>query len=260
MNIETSHYPTIGQSVAHGNTSDRYQFVPTSRMLTVLADYGWHPSKVMEARTRKSENLGFQKHIVRLRNETQLPVQVGEYVPEIVLINSHMGTCAFSLMAGIFRLVCLNGLVTGDSFACEKVRHTGYADEIAETSVRLITESMPKTIEAVQSFKGIKLLDSERQAFADSAIELIKDPEDKYSIKPSELLRVRRWNDKQDESLWGTLNVVQENVMKGGLRRYDVNGRRNATRAVKNIDRNIGLNRALWSLADKMAELKIALN
>ena len=60
--------------------------------------------------------------------------------------------------------------------------------------------------------------------------------------------------------LWTTFNVVQENIIRGGLRgrKRGSNGRmRNmTTRPVKALDRNIKLNQALWVLTEKMAELK----
>ncbi|MFS1808980.1 hypothetical protein ACL6UX_28660, partial [Bacillus anthracis] len=57
------------------------------------------------------------------------------------------------------------------------------------------------------------------------------------------------------------LNVIQENVIKGGLRgvQRDDEGRRVRrikTRSVNSIDQDIKLNKALWLLAEKMAALK----
>jgi len=64
--------------------------------------------------------------------------------------------------------------------------------------------------------------------------------------------------------LWHTLNVVQENVVRGGLHGMqhgvDPNGRKTfrrvTTREVRGIDQDVKLNRALWMLAERMAELK----
>jgi len=50
--------------------------------------------------------------------------------------------------------------------------------------------------------------------------------------------------------------VVQENVIKGGqLTGYSDKGRRQKTRPVRSIDRDLKLNKAMWSLAEKMKEL-----
>jgi len=53
---------------------------------------------------------------------------------------------------------------------------------------------------------------------------------------------------------------MQENAIKGGLRGWsrDKKGRvkRTSTRAIKSIDQDNALNRALWTLAEKMMQLK----
>ncbi|WP_271898783.1 DUF932 domain-containing protein [Candidatus Phyllobacterium onerii] len=70
----------------------------------------------------------------------------------------------------------------------------------------------------------------------------------------------RRYDDKAND-LWTTFNVTQENVIRGGLRGMllDEQGRRVrrvSTRAVNGIDQDIKLNKALWVLSQKMAQLK----
>lgn len=257
MNIEN--FATINQASAHSKTSDRYAMIPTSRMLNILADHGFMPAKVQEARTRIEENRGFQKHIVRLRAANTSAI-VGEYYPEIVLINSHMGSSSFQLMCGVYRLVCANGMMVGETWGTERVKHTGFADDKAEQAVIRIANALPRVGEAVESFRSIALNDSERMAFASSAIELVKDGDDKYSLDPANVIRPRRWSDKADQSLWGTFNVVQESLIRGGVRRVDANGNRSRTREVRNIDRSVAINRALWMLTEKMAELKTANN
>ena len=62
------------------------------------------------------------------------------------------------------------------------------------------------------------------------------------------------------QSLWQTFNVIQENLIRGGLdgRRQTADGRirRSRTRPINGIDQNVGLNRALWTLAEGMQRLK----
>ena len=55
-------------------------------------------------------------------------------------------------------------------------------------------------------------------------------------------------------SLWATLNTVQELVMQGGIKGRTNTGRRTTTRPVKAVDRDVKLNKALWILAEKLAE------
>ena len=49
---------------------------------------------------------------------------------------------------------------------------------------------------------------------------------------------------------------VQENAIRGGQPGRSTQGRRVRTREVGSIDRNVGLNRALWVLAEEMRKLK----
>lgn len=256
MNIETSRYETLTQTEAHENTSDRYSLIPTSRVLTVLADHGWHPAKVMEARTRKEENQGFQKHIVRLRNESYGTdfASVGDSLPEIVLINSHMGSASFQLMAGIFRLVCSNGMIAGNIASDYKIRHVGYTDSAVESAIAGIVGHVPMIAEKLGEFSGIVLNPEEQRAYAKAAIEL-RFEGDKWAVKPEELLTPRRWNDRLTPDLWSTYNVVQENLIKG-TRVTDIDGRRRNARRVASIDKDTSINRALWVMAEEMAKLK----
>jgi hypothetical protein len=60
--------------------------------------------------------------------------------------------------------------------------------------------------------------------------------------------------------LWRTFNRVQEHLITGGDRYVHraATGRKSyrETRPVQSIDGYVGLNRALWVLATRMAELK----
>jgi len=49
---------------------------------------------------------------------------------------------------------------------------------------------------------------------------------------------------------------LQENALRGGLQGRTVQGHRMRTREVASIDRGVGLNRALWVLAEEMRRLK----
>jgi hypothetical protein len=48
---------------------------------------------------------------------------------------------------------------------------------------------------------------------------------------------------------------VQENLIKGGVTGVTSKGKRTHTRAVKGIDGDIKLNRALWVMAEQMLQL-----
>ena len=60
----------------------------------------------------------------------------------------------------------------------------------------------------------------------------------------------------QGNDLWSVLNRVQENVIQGGIRARSADGKRTTTRAVKGIDQDVKLNRAIWTLGEEMRRLK----
>src|SRR5574343_663907 len=152
-NIEN--YDSVMQVKASSVVSDRYSFIPTTRVLSVFREQGWIPSRIKEASTRIEEHKGFQKHMIRLRQDT-VNRKVGDLFPEIVLTNSHCGSASFKVMAGLFRLVCLNGLTVADStFQTHRIKHIGYTDQKVVDATYSILQETPKILDKVQEVKAI---------------------------------------------------------------------------------------------------------
>jgi hypothetical protein len=113
-------------------------------------------------------------------------------------------------------------------------------------------------LETVNRWKGISLNIAEQEAFAEGAKALNYSTID---LEAKRLLSARRQEDfrsKEDNTrdLWRTFNVVQENVIRGGVLGKGSNGRLRRTREIKSVDGDIRLNKALWTLADEMAKIK----
>jgi hypothetical protein len=67
-------------------------------------------------------------------------------------------------------------------------------------------------------------------------------------MQPSQLLAPRRAEDVGSD-LWRTLNVVQENLLQGGLVRRSASNRLTRTRRIRAINEDVRLNSALWERA-----------
>ena len=67
-------------------------------------------------------------------------------------------------------------------------------------------------------------------------------------VEPARLLVPRRLEDAGDD-LWRTFNVVQENVLRGGIPRRSANHRLTRTRGITAIREDVRLNAGLWELA-----------
>lgn len=253
--------PSIFATEAHESRSARFAPVSTVTVLDGLRAEGFEPFSAVQARTRIEGKAEFTKHMVRLRHRSLTNTQGDSF--EIVLVNANDGTSAYQMIPGFFRFVCANGLMTGDTFGEVKVRHSGNAiGEVIEGAYRVLDDA-PLVAEQVARWKSITLEDAEREILAEAAHDLRfpkHGEEGKVApITAEQLLIPRRASDRTTD-LWAAFNVVQENTLKGGQRGYvlDAEGRRTrrTTREVAGIDQNRHLNRALWKLTERMAELK----
>ena len=109
--------PSIFTTEPSEKVSDKYSFIPTVQVLEDMNELGWKPYEVAQRKGRNGSH-PYSKHMIRLRN-TNLGM-IGDSVPELVLTNSHDGRNAFNLHAGVFRLVCANGLIIINKFKMVK--------------------------------------------------------------------------------------------------------------------------------------------
>jgi len=253
--------PSIFANQAWTENSQNYRFLPTISVVNALRDSGYNVVKATQSRCRIEGKGEFTKHMIRLRHSTYMnPLNIGDEVPEIVLVNSHDRSSAFKLMLGIFRLVCSNGMVVAsEKIESLSVRHTGsdnLLNEVIDVTAEIINEA-PKAIEQIHRFKGIILNPDEQVAFASGAKELLTTSID---IKPERLLNVRRYNDYGNpdgsRDIWKTFNVVQENMIRGGVRGVNAKNKLMRTREVRSVQGDININKALWKYAEEIARLK----
>src|SRR3974390_1832747 len=106
--------PAICAPEAHHRRSDRYAYIPTMDILAGLAKEGFRPTFAAQAIPRKEDRFGFTKHMLRLRHERDLRAR--EHVNEIVALNSHGGETSFQMFSGVFRFICLNSMVCGQTY------------------------------------------------------------------------------------------------------------------------------------------------
>jgi len=174
-----------------------------------------------------------------------------------VLLNSHDGTSSYQMLAGMFRFVCSNGLVCGDTVADVRVPHKGDVSGHVIEGAYEVLRGFDRVKESRDAMRGTTLDEGEAEVFARSALALKYDPTDSKPapITESQILMPRRFDDRRPD-LWSVFNRTQENLTKGGLHGRSANGRRQQTRPVQGIDSDVRLNRALWMLADGLRQLK----
>lgn len=167
------------------NRSDRYTYIPTIDVLNGLQREGFKVMQAVQTRTRIADNREFTKHMLRLRHRDVLdrPLVAGQEIPEIVLVNSRDGTSAYKITGDIFRLICSNSMVIGDtSFECS-VRHSGdVISNVIEGSFEVV-KGIERVMPVINTWKQIKLEAPEKPAFAKAA-------------------RALRWDDDRGDDLW----------------------------------------------------------
>lgn len=250
-------HPSVLQTKAHDKVSEKYRFVPSMQVLEVLDNSGWKPVSQKIARVRNREHEGYQTHMIRLRHEefTNAFAESGE-CPEIVFRNEHKGSSALLLLCGVFRFVCANGLVLGETWSSYRIPHIGFADETVYGALQSIVTTIPKVMKRVNDFKRIELSLEERKAYAVAALILRHGEE--YVEEGERLILPCRTED-EEPSLWNSFNTVQERLVKGKYRarKADEPARWAKKRPrISGVDADIRLNRALWHLTEKMADSK----
>jgi hypothetical protein len=237
--------------------SERYAFIPTISVVEKMRSEGFLPFSAIQSNARIAGKGDFTKHLIRFRDvrQSESPAirSLGQIYPELVLTNAHDGASAFKLDAGLFRLICLNGMVVeAGNIEQMNVRHTGSADGIIDASYSLV-EEFPKVLESVEAFSQLRLEAPQREAFARAALSL--KYEDASPVTPAHVITPKRREDAAP-TLWNTLNTVQEHLIGGGLRYRNVETRRRqTTRPVTGISENTRLNKALWTLTEEMRKL-----
>ena len=239
--------PSVFTKHGSSNVSEKYSHIPTERVMDDMSALGWNVVDAKEIKARK--NQGFQKHMLVFANpEIVINGNDGDTVfPRILLTNSHDGKNAFTFKAGLFRLVCSNGLVIADEqFGEMKIRHMGYDFEALQTLITEMVEKLPLTVESMNKFKNKQLSQEQKQKFALEALGLRFDTENK-TFNVSEFLTPTRKEDEGND-LWSVFNLVQEKLVNGMVD-YRAGSKQRKARRIKNFQQDVKLNSELYELA-----------
>lgn len=245
--------PSIFAVEKHESRSERYAYIPTSEVLNALRKEGFSPFMVCQAKSRDASKREHTKHMLRLRHATQINSAEAN---EIILLNSHDGSSAYQMMSGMFRFVCANGLICGETMNDVRVRHSRNAvDNVIEGAFRVL-DDFEQIGHQRDGMKALTLNAGEQQAFAHAALALKYDTEVAPApVTEQQILTAKRIEDRSND-LWTTFNRVQEHLIDGGLRGRTATGQVRQTRPVTGIDQSVKLNRALWILSQEMQKLK----
>lgn len=249
-------YPALFARYPHPKMSPKYGFTDTYHLLKHLSNRGYTMRTVQQ--TGRGE---YGKTLTRMQHPTLHRTADG--CAEIVVIDSHDGTSSLMVALGYLRFVCANGLVLGDSVFVRKYKHT--QPDLVESIILDLEEADGAAIRNAQTIERMKqriLCEVDAMQLATSVAEArfgssidIEAPSGVSRMRraANALLSSRRRESDMRHDLFTTLNVLQENAMRGGLW-YTHAGARHNVQPIKSIQKEVDINRAAWSGAMKLLE------
>jgi hypothetical protein len=232
--------------------SKHYTHIPTTKVIDDMELLGWGVVDVKEVKARKAKTRGVQKHMVVFRNpDVVINGEDGDTVfPQILLTNSHDGKNAFTFTAGLFRMICENGLVISTTqFEDVKMRHMGYTFEDLQANIREMVGRLPLTVESMNKMKQVEMEEKSILEFAKKALTTRFNELQMKRIKVDlkELVNPTRKEDMGND-VWSVFNVVQEKIIHGDFE-YISGTKVRKARKVKNFKQDQKINKELFDLA-----------
>jgi hypothetical protein len=246
--------PSVFTKKGSHETSDKYTHIPTDRIIEDMKLLGWGVVDAKEVKARKNSTKGFQKHLLVFRNdEVVINGDDGDTVfPQILLTNSHDGKNSFTFTAGLFRMVCENGLVVSTTeFENMKIRHMGYDFETLQGTIKEMVERLPLTVESMNKLRQTEMEEKQILEFARKALD-VRFGENKTNtqhikVDLKEFVTPTRKEDYGND-LWSVFNVVQEKIIEGDFE-YTFGSKVRKARRIKNFKQDLELNAKLYDLA-----------
>ena len=264
----------VKSEIAKLGLSKHYSFVPTTKVIDDLRSMGWEVVNATQVKARKRSTNGYQKHMITFEHPDYKVDQVKEVeiadgvtetqvhkpteYPQILLTNSHDGGNAFTLSAGIFRLVCSNGLVIkSEDYGSSRLVHKGYSFEAVQKLVQEFEGTISEVLTKITAMKRKQLTDAQIMQFAKQAA-LLRFKAASYNegniadvVDIDEIIEATRPEDAGN-GLYEVYNRVQESLINGKYH-YKLGTKHRKGRPIKNFKQNIDVNKKLSELAFELA-------
>ena len=230
--------PAIFTKTPSPKVSDRYSFADSEYYLQKFIDADWFIHSARQV--SKSE---YAPHQVILRNNDI--ATVGDLLPQLIFTNSHNGIKKMTMDTGIYRLVCSNGLVVPTSITQSlSIKHLDLGDSTTDTIVNSFYEKVPIIMNNIDRMRNRILTDDEIDNFTYNALQIRFI--NAVGININDVVKPLRVEDNSDD-LWTVFNVVQEKLIRGGIKLQS--GR--YSRPINNFVNDNNINTKLWELAEQ---------
>jgi len=232
--------------------TERYKIADSRIIADTLSQYGWQLQGLSAARVRKSKDGnpytlnkdGYQKHLMFFEKQG-VELDHGNRMT-IVVRNSYDTNTSVNLFSGIYRLVCANGLIVGDTLVPgESIKHVGesfwYELLTAIGNIAAKTENCTEQLKRMQN----KIVNQTDAHFLNHAATALRTEKQFVGSSP------RRVEDLKND-LYTTYNRLQEDLIKGGITVRDKDGQLSKMRALNAPDEIVRVNTELFNLCYQM--------
>lgn len=252
-------YPAIMAERPVG-MSEGYQFMPSFKIAETLQDnFGLQLVSVSQQFSRARDPRG-QEHFMRFRLPDQIDLkQVGDSKAELVIMNSHNGRSTLRAYAGIFRLICANGMVVADrTFGRISLRHFGVENSYEAFSGVLndISTNFVRMDERMYALDNMMMTPHQQNQLARKMMEARGVPS---WVEPHMVLKGRRDIEMPLEggvrSIWKTYNVLQESLAEARDVAFDGAGARaRSLRPLTGARSQVIINERLWAAMEEFVD------
>lgn len=237
--------PALFATNPHPRMSDKYSFTNTYDIVKHIHTKGFHVSSVQGGHKQ------YAAVMIRMRNKAY---DLRDRAPEVVLLDSHDGSKRLKLMLGMIEFICMNGCVAGDMLYARAFTHIA-PDLTEQVMLELedIGEHIEKLRQRVEKMRAYNTNVGERILLADAAIYQRFGNERSASFVADmrkHMLHARRSADDHSD-LYTVMNVIQENVLRGGMM-YQTRQTVRRVNQINNVGKNININQVLWSTAEQI--------
>jgi Domain of unknown function (DUF932) len=238
--------PSLFATQAHPKMSDKYAFTNTYDILLHIHNRGFRVVSV------SGGDRLYKKVLVRMRSTHH---DARDNAPEIIIIDSHDGSSRLKMCLGIIRFVCMNGMIAGDLLYSRSFLHRS-ADLMAQVILELeeVNSHITALTARVDRMRNHKTTLADRLVLTNSVIrERWGEEKDSNFILEmrTRLLQTRRYEDEHQD-MYTVMNVIQENVLRGGMSYIAANNRMTTVRPISDVRRNVNINQTLWNCAEQL--------
>lgn len=240
-------------------TTDKYKSISSIDMIESFNDVGYEVREIQKPLARNKENLPFNKHIIRLVKQGETFQR--QETPEIVIINNNNNRGKLKVMLGIFRMICSNGIILGDSFFNQNVRHDNNFLPNLHTALSSADDNYHRIGHIISELKNIDLPNSyytyEQFIMNEVVRPMLLRPNTEH-LTIEDHFNPLRYEDNSKDA-WTQFNKLQERIIRGGISyhridiptkrvrhgEYDFDEVRSTTREIKGVDRLVKVNQLL---------------